>query len=119
MMGLFLFRQLTGNMAVGYYLTDIFDQADTGLDPGLEATLVTLAQVLANFVTAAIVDRFGRRSLLMVSCAATSVSIASLGTYFYLDERLDTCVSAESCPTYGAEKDVLNNISWLPLTALI
>ena len=55
MMGLFLFRQLTGNMAVGYYLTDIFDQADTGLDPGLEATLVTLAQVLANFVTAAIV----------------------------------------------------------------
>ena len=55
MMGLFLFRQLTGNMAVGYYLTDIFDQADTGLDPGLEATLVTLAQVLANFVTAGIV----------------------------------------------------------------
>ena len=52
MMGLFLFRQLTGNMAVGYYLTEIFEEADTGLDPGLEATLVTLSQVLANFVTA-------------------------------------------------------------------
>ena len=55
MMGLFLFRQLTGNMAVGYYLTEIFEEADTGLDPGLEATLVTLSQVLANFVTAGIV----------------------------------------------------------------
>ena len=48
----------------------------------------------------------------MVSCAATSVSIASLGTYFYLDERLGTCVSAESCPTYGDEKDLLNNIRY-------
>ena len=134
MMGLFLFRQLTGNMAVGYYLTDIFEEADTGLDPGLEATLVTLSQVLANLVTAGIVgrwnhaswrvyyvgavdkqgilfpDRFGRRSLLMVSCATTSVSIASLGSYFYLNERLDTCVSAETCPTSGVKMDLLNNL---------
>ena len=62
MMGLFLFRQLTGNMAVGYYLTDIFEEADTGLDPGLEATLVTLSQVLANFVTAGIVGRWNHAS---------------------------------------------------------
>ena len=48
----------------------------------------------------------------MVSSAATSVSIASLGTYFYLDERLSTCVSAESCPTYGAKKDLLNSLRY-------
>ena len=45
MMGLFTFRQLNGNMAVGFYLTEIFDQASTGLDPGLQATLVSLVQV--------------------------------------------------------------------------
>ena len=45
MMGLFTFRQLNGNMAVGFYLTEIFDQADTGLDPGLQATLVSFVQV--------------------------------------------------------------------------
>ena len=45
MMGLFTFRQLNGNMAVGFYLTEIFDQAGTGLDPGLQATLVSLVQV--------------------------------------------------------------------------
>ena len=48
MMGLFTFRQLNGNMAVGFYLTDIFDQAGTGLDPGLQATLVSLVQVWSS-----------------------------------------------------------------------
>ena len=57
MMGLFLFRQLTGNNAVGYYLTGIFEEANTGLDPGVEATLVTVSQVIANLVTAGIVGK--------------------------------------------------------------
>ena len=55
----------------------------------------------------------------MVSCATTSMSIAALGSYFYLNERFDTCVSAETCPTYGAKADLLNSLSWLPLTSLI
>ena len=57
MMGLFLLRQLTGNNAVGYYLTGIFEEANTGLDPGVEATLVTVSQVIANLVTAGIVGK--------------------------------------------------------------
>ena len=32
-------------MAVVLYLTEIFDKADTGIDPGLQATLVCLVQV--------------------------------------------------------------------------
>ena len=46
----------------------------------------------------------------MVSCTTTSVSIASLGSYFYLNESLSTCVSAETCPAYGAKTDLLNNL---------
>ena len=32
------------------------------------------------------VDRFGRKKLLMASCATTSASITLLGVYFYLDD---------------------------------
>ena len=39
-------RQLNGNMAVVLYLTEIFDKANTGIDPGLQATLVCLVQVI-------------------------------------------------------------------------
>ena len=42
----FWFRQLNGNMAVVLYLTEIFDKANTGIDPGLQATLVSLVQVI-------------------------------------------------------------------------
>jgi hypothetical protein len=45
MMTMFIFRQLNGNMAVGFYLTDIFNKAGTGLDPGLQATIVSIVQV--------------------------------------------------------------------------
>ena len=50
-------------------------------------------QVISNVVAAAMVDRFGRKKLLMTSCATTSVSIASLGIYFYFnDSGLGTVV---------------------------
>ncbi len=45
MFALFIMRQCNGNMAVGFYLTSIFDEADTGLNPGLQSSLVSLMQV--------------------------------------------------------------------------
>ena len=35
-------------MAVVLYLTEIFDKAETGIDPGLQATLVCLVQVFKS-----------------------------------------------------------------------
>ena len=56
MMGLFTFRQLNGNMAVGFYLTEIFDRANTGMDPGLQATLVSFVQVTGKSTTTLLIN---------------------------------------------------------------
>jgi len=45
MMALMFFQQYAGINAVLFYLTDVFNAANSGLDPGLSATLVTLIQV--------------------------------------------------------------------------
>ena len=68
-------------------------------------------------------DRFGRKILLMLSCATTSLSIAALGVYFYLGEKLNACSAAGShdCPTHGGiiTPELLHQLRWLPLTSLM
>ena len=81
--------QFSGINAVLFYLTDIFKKADTGLSEGLSATIVTLVQVIATGIAALIVDRFGRKILLIISDAAMCVSILGLGIFFYFDEHSD------------------------------
>ena len=49
-----------------------------------------------------VVDRIGRRILLILSGVIMSITIFGLGTYFYLDENQKS----------------LENISWLPLVSL-
>ena len=45
MLALMFFQQYSGINAVVFYLTDIFQKANTGLNAGLSATLVSLVQV--------------------------------------------------------------------------
>ena len=76
--------------------------------------------MIGNLVAAALVDRFGRKILLIVSCASSSVSIAALGIYFYLDEKLSACSAAADCPASGGiTPDLLHRLRWLPLTSLL
>ena len=79
--------------------------------------------MIGNLVAAALVDRFGRKILLILSCASTSVSIATLGIYFYLEEKLSACSAASDCPASatggGITPELLHQLRWLPLTSLM
>ena len=76
-----------------------------------------ILQVIGNLVAAAVVDRFGRKILLILSCASTSISIAALGVYFYLEEKLRAC--SADCPTHGITPELLHQLRWLPLASLM
>ena len=71
------------------------------------------------------VDRFGRKKLLMASCATTSASITSLGVYFYLnDTGLEIFAgniifkSQINFPN-SIRPDLVQKLNWLPLASLI
>lgn len=78
-----------------------------------------------------LVERTGRKPLLMVSSAGMSVSILSLGLYFYFDEHQEVVCDDFSTTTAlplgdtacveedGFSLDMIDSLGWLPLTSLI
>ncbi|KPV76191.1 uncharacterized protein RHOBADRAFT_66170 [Rhodotorula graminis WP1] len=73
-----LFQQFSGINAVMYYSTKIL----TAVNPGsakMVSLYVTLVNLVMTFPAIFLIDRLGRRSLLLVSLSAMSLSTAVLG----------------------------------------
>lgn len=92
--GLMLFQQLSGINAVIFYTTNIFEAADTGISSATATIIVGVIQVIATFVSSLVVDRLGRKLLLLQSALIMGLCLVSLGTYFYLNEQTDVDVSS-------------------------
>ena len=63
---------------------------------GLSAFLVAFCQVLGTGAAILLVDKYGRRILLILSTTLMCFSIFSLGIYFFMDENKKVVCSAES-----------------------
>ena len=100
---LMLGQQLSGVNAVIFFSVTIFNAAKTQLDSLLENIIVGGVQVVATALAAVLIDRLGRRVLLISSALIMICSLYGLGLYFWmLDNR-------------HAEADSLN---FLPLACL-
>lgn len=102
MMCLFFFFQASGMNPIVYYTSVIFDNAGTGLDTRIATIIVALVQLSGSSVTFILVDRFGRRKLLIVSNIFNCLALTGVATYFVLQES-------------GKNVD---NLGWLPITSL-
>lgn len=60
-------------------------------------------QVVATFVSTIVVDKLGRRLLLLASGVVMALSTTAIGVYFYLKEQ---------------GKDNVENLGWLPVASL-
>jgi sugar porter (SP) family MFS transporter len=72
-----MFNQLSGINAILYYLGDIFAAAgfDT-VSADLQAVAIGVANLLATMLGMAIIDRVGRKPLLLVGAVGTAVALA-------------------------------------------
>jgi len=104
-MMLMLFQQLGGINAVIFYSVQIFEASGTHINSNLAAIIVGTTQVIMNIVSIFLVDRAGRKILLIVSDAGMAISLFALATFFYMKEH-----SGDKPP---------ENLGWLPLTSLI
>lgn len=77
-MGLFFFQQFSGINVVQFYLQTIFEKANTGISAVLSAILVGILQVVFACITPFVIERWGRRILLMISALGMSISLVSI-----------------------------------------
>ncbi|KDR10229.1 hypothetical protein L798_15728, partial [Zootermopsis nevadensis] len=83
---LMMIRQLCGINAVTFYTVDIFKGAGSTLSPSEATIIVGIAEVLATYVSPFLVERAGRRILLLFSGAKMAVCHLILVVYFYLKQ---------------------------------
>ena len=98
-----LLQQLSGINAVIFYTTDIFEDAGSSIESDLATIIVGLVQMVSTFAAVVLVDRLGRKVLLLLSDAVMAVCLLALGVYFYM----------ESAGTAD------ESLGWLPLVSLM
>ena len=104
-MALHFFQQTTGINAVMFYCATIFQTAGFQNEITMVSILIGLIQFLASAVSLLMIDRGGRRFLLIVGGTGMFVSCFAMGAYFFM-----TINDAASYP--GIE------ISWLAVTSI-
>ncbi|KAL1564467.1 sugar transporter ERD6-like 6 [Salvia divinorum] len=85
--GLLVFQQLSGINGVIFYSNNIFESA--GISSSNAATVgVGVIQVIATAVATWLVDKTGRRILLLVSSSGMALSLVVVSVSFYLKESV-------------------------------
>ncbi len=83
--GLAFFQQITGINAIFYYAPTIFEQAGGSTDASfLQAIVVGLTNLIFTFVAIWLIDKLGRKPLLIIGTSAMAIAL-SMATYAFND----------------------------------
>lgn len=77
------FQQLSGINPIIYYAAPILRQAHVSHTHFTALLAIGLTEVVTTFLTIFIIDLFGRKLLLVISCVVLSLSCVGLGTHLY------------------------------------
>jgi sugar porter (SP) family MFS transporter len=78
-----MFNQLSGINAILYYLNDIFSAAGfSGWSNDLQAVAIGAANLIATVIALRVIDKVGRKKLLLVGAVGTAVALAGVALIF-------------------------------------
>ncbi len=84
-----LFNQLSGINAILYYLNDIFASAGfSSVSSATQAVVIGLANLVATLLGISIIDRIGRKTLLLIGAVGTCLSLSGVAWVFYTNTHL-------------------------------
>ncbi|KAG5675008.1 hypothetical protein PVAND_004948 [Polypedilum vanderplanki] len=102
-LALMLFQQFSGINAVIFYAQSIFDAAGSEMNPAIGAIIIGVVQVVMTVASSLLIEKAGRRILLLQSSIIMGICLIVLGVYFQLKQS-------------GSD---VTNISFLPLGSLV
>lgn len=84
-----LFNQLSGINAILYYLNDIFGFAGfNSVSGNVQAVFVGLANLVFTLLGISIIDKIGRKPLLLIGAVGTALALSGVAWVFYTGENL-------------------------------
>ena len=82
-----MFNQLSGINAILYYLNDIFGAAGfSGWSNDLQAVAIGAANLIATVIALRVIDKVGRKKLLLTGAIGTAVALAGVALIFATGE---------------------------------
>ena len=113
--------------------------AGTTIDECTSTMLIGGVQVVGTFVTTLIIEKFGRKILLIISDLFICISMIGVGVFFILKEKCDDCeattaaatttttilttemvnITTTMLPDLMVSKTTVDNIGFLPLVSLM
>ncbi|XP_017858723.1 PREDICTED: facilitated trehalose transporter Tret1-like [Drosophila arizonae] len=94
----------TGTFAFINYMSNIFERVHTQLEPNTNTIIIGAVQIVGTLASIYLVDRHGRKILLIVSCAGSALGTGAFGLYAFFGDETEADLSAIS--------------SWLPVTIM-
>ncbi|MFZ3388337.1 sugar porter family MFS transporter [Buttiauxella gaviniae] len=89
--GVALFQQITGINAIFYYAPEIFKTAGVDISGAMSFTvLIGVMLVISTLVSMWIIDKVGRRSLLIFGSVGMAISLSAIGILFRASESHTT-----------------------------
>jgi len=116
-------QQFCGINAVFSYAVTIFEDAKVDLNAYVCNILVAVTQIVFTTVSMFLVDRLGRRVLLVASEVIMCACLIAIGVYFYLKSQVDpgnsdTSQGGNSALPYVTQ-ETIENIAMVPLVAVL
>ncbi|XP_039760604.1 facilitated trehalose transporter Tret1-like [Pararge aegeria] len=99
-----VFQHCSGVMVVVFFAGKIFDMAGSEIESNISMLIIAAFQLTGSVISPFLVERSGRKVLIIVSSCICSLAMFLLGLYFYLNQIGST---------------VIDGIKWFPLVILI
>lgn len=76
--------QFSGQFALTSYALTIFRESGSTIDPNLSSIVMGFIQLIGTCCGSFLIDRLGRKALLLISTAGSTLGLLIIGTHSYL-----------------------------------
>nr|QJX15775.1 glucosinolate transporter [Phyllotreta armoraciae] len=99
-----LTKYCSGVTIIFAFLAPFFDQAGTSLSGDIVAIIIAVFKITFFILTSFIIEKNGRRKMLLISSTSIAIPLFLLGIYFYLQ---------------SIDSPIIAHLQWIPLTCLL
>lgn len=79
--------QFSGAFTLANYAVTIFNETGSTVDPSLSAIIMGSTQLVGTIFASSLIDRLGRKFLLLISMAGAALTLLATGGYCYMNTQ--------------------------------